>query len=82
MKKINKLLPALGLLIFSCVLFACSKEDLQGFADAYFDAEDAAAGGFTWVGSASSESQCEHMCGARDYTIYRYNTKTKTCYCK
>lgn len=82
MKKIIKFLPALGLLLFSCVLFACSVEDLQGFADAYFDAEDAVENGYTYVGSASSESKCIHMCGARDYTYYRYNYNTNSCYCK
>lgn len=82
MKKTLKTCITLAIITCSCCFFACSKEDLRGFADAYFDAEDARANGFTYVGTAKSQSKCENMCADRDYSMYRYNPTTNSCYCK
>lgn len=82
MNRISKVLLIIGLTVCSCTFIECSAEDLQGFANAYFDADDANRNGYTYVGNADSERKCILKCASKDYENYRYNYNTKSCYCK
>ena len=77
MKKIVVLFAVLATSL--CIFLAsCETTGLLAFADGF----DAGAGGWSYVGSASSVTDCSNKSASAGYNYYRFNSELGACYGK
>lgn len=60
-------------------IFLASCDDPETAA-AIADGIGAETDGWSYIGTASSISECKEMAGNRGYSLYRFNTEHGTCY--